>query len=161
MNAKEKLFCFYFAECGNAERAANKAGFLNPQKASAGLLIRKDIQTAIEERFRQREKMAKQQSLSGYEKLAFGDVSDAVRLIFSNEPSEEQLREYDLFNVAEIKRPKEGAMEIKFFDRLKALERLEMAGMSENRSESDFYKAVIGGIKQAEECQEEIERDDS
>ena len=39
-------------------------------------------------------------------------------------PSREQLEHMDLFLVSEIKRPKDGSMEIKFFDRLKALEKL-------------------------------------
>lgn len=151
LNAKEKLFCFYFAERGNAESSAKEAGFLKPLKSAAALLSRKEINDELERLYRQKEKSAKQKSLCGYEKLAFGDVSDAVGLLFANELTPEQLSEYDLFNVAEIKRPKEGAMEIKFFDRLKALEKLESSGGFEKSNESDFYKAVIGGIQQAEE----------
>ncbi len=151
LNAKEKLFCFYFAESGNAESAAKAAGYLKPCKTAVALLTRKDINDELERLYRQKEKTAKQKSLCGYEKLAFGDVSGAVGLLFAGELTAEQLSEYDLFNVAEIKRPKEGAMEMKFFDRLKALEKLENSGVEQKSNESDFYKAVIGGIRQAEE----------
>ena len=72
--------------------------------------------------------------------------------MFENEYPEEKCAEYDLFNVAEIKRPKEGAMEIKFFDRLKALEKLENLKNADKSAQSDFYNAVIGGIAQYGEC---------
>lgn len=61
----------------------------------------------------------------GYEKLAFGGIADAVRLLFTEEPDLAALGKMDLYNIAEIKRPKGGGMEIKFFDRIKALQCLE------------------------------------
>ena len=69
----------------------------------------------------------------GYEKLAFGGIADAVRLLFTEEPDLAALGKMDLYNIAEIKRPKGGGMEIKFFDRLKALQCLEE--MSESTGE--------------------------
>ncbi len=61
----------------------------------------------------------------GYEKLAYGGIADAVRLLFNEEPDLSTLEKMDLYNIAEIKRPKGGGMEIKFFDRIKALQCLE------------------------------------
>jgi len=61
----------------------------------------------------------------GYERLAFGGIADAVRLLFTEEPDLAALGKMDLYNIAEIKRPKGGGMEIKFFDRIKALQCLE------------------------------------
>ncbi len=61
----------------------------------------------------------------GLRKLAFGDINDAVRLAFSEElPSPQELEGMNLLNISEIKRVKGGGVEIKIFDRLKALERL-------------------------------------
>ena len=60
----------------------------------------------------------------GYERLAFGSTADAFRLLMSTEEDGIDVGKLDLFNVAEIKRPKDGAMELKFFDRLKALDQL-------------------------------------
>ena len=78
----------------------------------------------------------------GFEQLAFGSVTDAVRLLFEEELNRAALDEMDLFNVAEIKRMKGGGMEIKFADRLKALQCLEqMEGASGNDS-GDFYRAL-------------------
>ncbi len=61
----------------------------------------------------------------GYERLAYGGIADAVRLLFTEEPDLAALGKMDLYNIAEIKRPKGGGMEIKFFDRIKALQSLE------------------------------------
>lgn len=58
---------------------------------------------------------------SGYERIAFGGVNDAVRLLFEDDPDPESLRDLDLYNVAEMKRVK-GGVEIRFYDRMKALE---------------------------------------
>ena len=44
----------------------------------------------------------------------------------------------DLFLVSEIKRPKDGSMEIKFFDRLKALEKLGAGGEHETGAKQLF-----------------------
>ena len=43
-----------------------------------------------------------------------------------------------LFLVSEIKRPKDGSMEIKFFDRLKALEKLGAGGEHETGAKQLF-----------------------
>lgn len=49
----------------------------------------------------------------------------------------------ELFNIAEIKRPKGGGIEIKFFDRLKALERLaDMTADEAADSALPFYRAL-------------------
>ena len=52
----------------------------------------------------------------------------------------------DLFLVSEIKRPKDGSMEIKFFDRLKALEKLESRSESEDGAK-DLFDAINRSAK--------------
>lgn len=77
----------------------------------------------------------------GYERLAYGGIADAVRLLFTEEPDLAALDKMDLYNIAEIKRPRGGGMEIKFFDRIKALESLE--GLSETGGDSiPLYRAL-------------------
>lgn len=80
----------------------------------------------------------------GLRRLAFGEIQDAVTLLFE---SEEQiltkLPTLDLFNISEIKRVKGGGMEIKFFDRLKALEKLASAlGEDGKNTAVSFYEAL-------------------
>ena len=141
LTRKEKLFCLYYAQDRNGREAAAKAGYLSPQEASAHLLDRKDIRDAITENTAWAETAAAE-IRAGYRKLAFGSGTDALRLLFGEVPPE-RFDSLDLFNVSEIKKPKDGALEIKFFDRLKALEHLQQL---ENGSSNDpalsFYEAL-------------------
>ncbi len=64
-------------------------------------------------------------AVEGLRKLAFGKCNDAVKLVFAEEaPSMQTLARMDLFNVASISRDKGGGVEVRFFDRQKAFERL-------------------------------------
>ena len=76
--------------------------------------------------------------------FADGKITDAVSLLF--EPEEKILQKLDtldLFNVSEIKRPKGGGMEIKFFDRLKAIDKIrEMVNEQTDKSPTSFYEAL-------------------
>lgn len=77
----------------------------------------------------------------GFERIAFGGVNDAVSLLFRTEPDPEELRRLDLYSVAEIRRLKDGGIEIKFYDRMKALECLRQ--MEESGSgQSPLYRAL-------------------
>ena len=87
----------------------------------------------------------------GYEKLAFGSVNDAVRLLFGKEPEPQELERMDFDNIAEIRRLKDGGLEIKFYDRIRALDCLR--DLSESGAEnSPLYRALE---KCAEEMREE------
>ena len=81
----------------------------------------------------------------GYRRLAFGGTADAVSLLYRDNPTAEELSELDLFRVAEIKKPKDGSIEIKFFDRLKALEKLEQ--QQNGGGFGDLFQAIGEGAK--------------
>ena len=81
----------------------------------------------------------------GYETLAFGGIEDAVRLLFSEDPKPEDLEGLDLYNVAEIRRPRGGGMEIKFFDRIKALECLER--LEAETGQPSLFAALEAGAR--------------
>lgn len=53
----------------------------------------------------------------------------------------------DLFNISEIKRPKGGGLEIKFFDRLKPLEKLQEISTDSSQTALPFYEALNNGAK--------------
>ncbi len=75
--------------------------------------------------------------------LAFGEVSDAVSLLYmSDEEAIKKLPSLNLFNVSEIKRPKGGGMEIKFFDRIKACEKLREQIPEKKRDNLSFFEAL-------------------
>ncbi len=85
--------------------------------------------------------------LEGLQQLAFGDVNDAVRLAFSEEmPPPEVLAKLNLCNVASISHDKGGGVEIKFFDRIKALEKLyEYANAGQNgAAAASLLEALTG-----------------
>lgn len=152
LTESEQEFCEYFAWSGDAYRAAAAAGYENPKKAGAHLLCRTDIRKRIDSICETMLKSSRMRACLGYEKLALGGVADAVRLMYCENPSEEELARLDLFNIAEIKRPKDGAMEIKFFDRLKALEKL--GELEENASEktASLFEALQNGAKALEKA---------
>lgn len=118
-----------------------------PEKAAAKLLRRSDITEEIARTDKQREATEKDIAI-GYQRLAFGCISDAVCLLFSDEVSREEIEKMDLFNISEIKRKKGGDIEIKFFDRLKALEKLtDMSNICRGNEENSIFSAIEKGAK--------------
>lgn len=97
-----------------------------------------------------RKKSTKEIVEKGLLKLATGDIGDAVSLLYmSDEEVIDKLPKLNLFNVSEIKKPKGGGLEIKFFDRIKAFERLSTAGSAERSEELGFYQALEKSIENA------------
>jgi len=91
----------------------------------------------------------REEVVEGYRRLALGSSNDALRLLFLEQPTWEELKELDLFNVSDIKRPKTGGMEIKFFDRCQALTRLEALSSAAEGQDTTmaFYKAIEAGMR--------------
>lgn len=147
LTAKEQLFCTYYCLDRNGREAAAKSGYRSPQKSAARLLRRKDILAFI----KSTDEKAKKRSediQAGYYRLAFGCVADAVRLLFDDGIAAEEIEKLDLFSVSEIKRQKGGGIEIKFFDRLKALEKLESLCLSDVSTDvRTFYSAIEKGAE--------------
>ena len=84
----------------------------------------------------------------GLLQLAFGDVSEAVSLLYmSDEEALKKLPKLNLFNVSEIKRPKTGGMEIKFFDRIKACEKLRERQSETQSGDSGFFEALEKSVE--------------
>jgi hypothetical protein len=95
------------------------------------------------------------EALAGLKKLAFEPVNDAVRLMCRLETlTDREIAKLSLLAVSEIKRLKDGALEIKFFDRLKAFELLaEYTASAEDASAaSSFYGALESAAKAARDA---------
>ena len=126
LNARQKLFCHWFALTRDAQGAADRC-FRAPEKREEALLL---LQTPLAQDYlRQVEAALGGEGLTataeeGYRRLAFGPVTDAVRLMFPTEDETPPLEEMDLYNISKISQAK-GGLEITFFDRLEALDRLE------------------------------------
>lgn len=95
-----------------------------------------------------KKKTIEEEIREGLRRLAFGEIKDAVTLLFADEGEIiSRLPELDLFNISEIKRPKGGGMEIKFFDRFKALEKLRDTENNAPSQPLSFYRALEEGAK--------------
>ncbi len=154
LTAKEKAFCSHFAMCGDAVLAATLSGYgEKSQKKSMELLSKAEIVAEINRISSLCRQTAKDLAFFGFQRLAFGSIADAVSLLYMDKPDVEQLKSMDLFSISEIKRPKDGAVEIKFFDRFKALEKLS-GDRDDESGATPIYDAIIKGavaLKNTEE----------
>ena len=143
LEEKEKQFCLFYSQSRDARSAAAKAGYgLKARRHGLALLERKDIRKEIE-RIEKLRRVNREEIIAGYRQLAFGNISDAVRLAYSDDKPTLGTEKLDLFNVSEIKRPKGGGLEIKFFDRIKALEHLEqLCSLGDDDKALPFYRAL-------------------
>ena len=143
LSQKQLAFCRAFVRTRSPREASVAAGFLLfPEKAAEKLLSAKPVQAKIQE-LEQSLSVQRAELIAGYRRLAFGSVADAVRLLQQTDqdapPDPDTL---DLFTVSEIKRPKGGGLEIKFFDRQKALDRLAELQETAEDCALPFYKAL-------------------
>lgn len=153
LTKKESDFCHHYVRLRNPKEAALKSGYsLAPEYTAVHLLSKRHIREKITEL--EKDTKADEALISaGLQRLAFGSVADAVKLILSagtdNSPDIDSL---DLFNVSEIKYTCGKGMEIKFFDRLKALERLsEISESGKDGSALSFYEAIERSAQKNEE----------
>ncbi len=142
-----KNFVLSFFRNRNAEEAAISAG-IDPVDAKLGGL------KLLQERRVKRQLSALQKKMSeeqceiraGLERLAYGRVNDAVALVFAEEITPAMLSQADLYNISEIKKIKGGGVEIKFFDRQKALERLDEFNvqLKNDQKAKNLVEAIYG-----------------
>ena len=146
LTAKERLFCGAYARLLLPREAALEAGY--PAKKAAAiageLLCREEIRQAVGEEIRR----APHRDL-----LPEIDKSGLLRLIFSSAQggvTAEGADLPDLFGVSEIKSGKNG-VEVKFADRLRALELLwEIAKEETPAGENPIYQALLMSAKALE-----------
>jgi len=148
LSKKELYFCRYYLETGNSKEAAILAGFLkHPENVGSELLSRPEICQKIDSLYNSKKKNFIYRAVIGYERLAFGNISDAIKLLFLEKFTIDDIEKMNLFNISEIKKPKDGAIEIKFFDRIRALEKLEQIDSENSDKEKPFYYALENSIK--------------
>ena len=143
LSQKQLAFCRAFVRTRSPREAAVCAGFLLfPEKAAEKLLASKPVQEKIRT-LEQEFSVQRAELVAGYRRLAFGSVADAVRLLQQTDADESLNPDtLDLFMVSEIKRPKGGGLEIKFFDRQKALDRLTELQETSADAALPFYEAL-------------------
>lgn len=139
LTKKEQDFCRYYFHLRSPREAAALAGWiLLPERCGEKLLEKKKIKDEIRRLENQDANL--QLAKAGFKRLAFGSISDAIRLL---DGERQNLDGLDLFMVSDIKIPKGGGMEIKFFDRQKALESLaSMESIDTGKESLTFYQAL-------------------
>lgn len=157
MTEREKLFCKFYSVFRNPRESAAAAGYTFASSKAVKLLERADIRKEIR-KLELKNQTSFSEVVSGLRRLAFGSSADAVKLIFREEITDDEIEHLDLFNVSDIKRPKSGGVEIKFFDRQKALEKLlQISELDDTSGASSFLTALekgagaLGGVAFNEE----------
>ncbi|HAQ63259.1 MAG TPA: terminase small subunit [Ruminococcaceae bacterium] len=139
LTKKEKNFCRFYVTLQNSREAASNAGYgMLSRLAGEKLLMKKEVKDEIARLNKLNEDLscAKQ----GFRRLAFGSVADAIRLI---DGERDNLDSMDLFMVSDIKLVKGGGMEVKFYDRQKALESLaSLEQMTSADGSLPIYRAL-------------------
>lgn len=142
LSARQKAFCRHFVRTRNGREAAAAAGFACfPQRAAFRLLFDKRVRAEIAA-LEKDLAATRAELIAGYRRLAFGSAADAVRLLLHADDESLDPESLDLFLVSDIKRPKGGGLEIKFFDRQRALERLEALASGDADGALPFYRAL-------------------
>ena len=162
LTQKERLFCRLRAAGADRGRAAacagyTKAPFLSAVKLESREEIRREISAQREKLHTGREEIAQ-----ACRSLAFSSAADAVALALSDTPpSKEELEKMDLSLISEIKRPKGGGLEIKFFDRLKALSLMNEMIDDSQLGAAEFLTALKSSAGDCREAAEEENGDDT
>lgn len=143
LTGSEELFCRLYVSCRNAREAAFKAGYtICPEITSRKLLAKPAIKDTVE-KLKKEAAFTSEEVKAGLHRIAFASSADAVKLLLCEDYQNLNIEELDLFNVAEIKKPKGGGLEIKFFDRIKALEKLgELSETTQDNNAIPFYEAL-------------------
>ncbi len=141
LTKKEIEFCRCFAICRDHREAAAKAGFAFPDRSGMRLLAKDQVIAEIERITHKN--TAVTSAVDGLKRIAFGSVADAVKLIL--EPEKVDIERLDLFMVSELKCT-DKCIEIKFYDRIKALTALlEVTDSVEADGTSQFVEAIFKG----------------
>lgn len=144
LTKKEKDFCRFYVTLQNSREAASNAGYgMLSRFAGEKLMMKKEVKDEIARLNKLNEDLscAKQ----GFRRLAFGSVADAIRLI---DGERDNLDSMDLFMVSDIKLVKGGGMEVKFYDRQKALESLaSLEQMTSADGSLPIYRALENSAK--------------
>ncbi len=122
------------------------------------MLTRKDIWACICNYGEKEQKHQWQQKLlSGILRLCFGSINDVIKLVLRQEElADSEIDRLDLFSISELKKQKDGGFEIKFFNRLQALEKLEQIAEKKEQADGagEFYQLLKSGAAMWQEEEE-------
>ena len=148
--ARRRAFCRWYAVLGDPCEAAVRAGY--PQEtaaaAAAELLAKPSCRRELAAAGSLSALSVRQLVIAGLKRLAFGRTNDAFRLLLTDAPAE--IGELDLFPVSAVRRDKNGSVELRFFDRQKALEQLLVCAAEEESQAA--AETVLSALRGGEEA---------
>ena len=117
-----------------------RSGFASPEKSGIKLFSEEKIRQRIEELSGPKVKLREVEA--GLRRLAFGDLSDVIKLITAENTADLEPEKMDLLLISELKYSKNG-VEVKLFDRMKAMLKLaELAELAAESGEEGFFEAL-------------------
>ena len=144
LTAREKCFCRFCAALGNPAQAAEWAGI--PADQAQSILGREEAAAFVAACEGELGRDSPEhQLLRGVLRLVREGGNDAAVLMLRHEElTPRQIQMLDLYGVSSFKRGSDGSVEIKLYDRLRALEMLErIVGNASDRQEADALCAAL------------------
>lgn len=137
---QQRTFCRVYLRTLNPDAAAEAVG----RDDGWRLLREKDITERLEEmRAAGAAQILREDAVRRLAELAFGRANDAAALALGMPGTREKVEELDLSAVAELKVTDKGGVEIKFLDRVRALESLCSALDGRiSTGADDFFQAL-------------------
>lgn len=134
---RRRAFCRAFLRCMDPGRAAAEVGLEDGYRLLETAAVKREL---TQMRSNMDRELRREDVLRGLARLAFFAPEGLGEAL---ESEEEGLRGLDLSAVAEVKRSANGALELKFVDRVKALATLyELLGSGENEGAEAFFRAL-------------------
>lgn len=142
----KNLFALFYASGKNVKESALLAGLSeeNAEREGLKLLKLRSTQKLIK-RYRENSFSDEDAVKCGLSRLAFGEINDIMEVLLSDEPiGLNRLFKMNFFQISEVKKVKGGGIEVKLFDRQKAMEKLlEIIEKSKSRADADdFFDAL-------------------
>lgn len=144
--ARRKQFCASYLRTLDPERAAEEAGVKDGWALLADEAVRQELAGM---RTLRSGEVQREDALRRLTELAFGRANDAVALALSPERERLDARQLDLSAVSEFKVTEKGAVEIRFLDRIKALEALCL--LLERQADEEGAEDLIRALRGEEE----------
>lgn len=159
LTKKQRQFCHEWTLLHNEREAAVRAGYFHRQaeETAAALLQKKAVEKEILQQESLYHRICSPQELqAALRRVVFGSINDVLRLFLHGEElTDEEIDKLDLFMVAELKRSKDGGMEIKLLDRLKALDMM----MQTEGSQQDGITTLLQALDSSASRQEQEEKE--
>lgn len=154
MTVKEKLFCKFYLAYQNPTEAAIKAGYakLNAQKKAHKLLTKPEIQNELQ---KLKKEIDNNQLIHWaiiiLKRILFCAPNDTISLALKQDNlDDQQIEKLNLFQISELKKLKDGTLEIKFIDKIKAIACL--IDIANNFKNSDTANNLLSALTTSSNC---------